>query len=184
MILYLALHVALHRIEIGVAHPVRRALHSAGDLVGDLRHLVVLATDDGAIRGRARVLAGAAVRALTGLLGALLQLVGQRCLQLAGALAHLLLRLADLVPGGFRRGARAHRPRRDGEGCVGTLRARPEPGVASARASALPAGAPDVRRVAATERVIEVAFHFPLPLRLVCCVSEASEVSAEAMPNG
>src|SRR5687767_10646021 len=136
MFLDLALDVALHRLEVRVAYPVRGALHSAGDLVGHLRHLVVLGNADGAVASRPCILAGPALRALPKLLGALLELVGERRLQLASTLADLLPRLADLPTDAFRRCARAHRARRAGEGGVGTLCARPEAGLARATLSA------------------------------------------------
>jgi hypothetical protein len=90
VLLDLPLQSGLQAVEVGVAQPVRGALHSAGDLIGHVGHPVRLIGDHAdASTGRrgARGLT-ATRRLLAKPFGARLERIGQRVLQAAGLIPH------------------------------------------------------------------------------------------------
>jgi len=74
MFLYLALDARAHAVEIRFTQPIGRCLHAAGDTIGDLTHAVAA---DGDFRRSSRTAEFSAIAALTELLGARLQGVGE-----------------------------------------------------------------------------------------------------------
>src|SRR5690348_4466537 len=90
MLFHLALDAGAEAVQVRVANPVGCRLHAAGDLVAHLGHATVVLESDSAARagGRAGEVARRAAASLAETIGARVERVGERVLQVPRAVAH------------------------------------------------------------------------------------------------